>query len=138
MDIRKAELHDIPALAAMNKRLIEDEQHPNPMTVDELAERMRGWLGGREYIGYLGLFDEKPVAYCIYRDEGPYYYMRQLYVERDYRRQQLGTTLLDWMFKYLWTDKSVRLDVLAHNARAIRFYEAYGFVTGCLRMEKRP
>ena len=137
MDIRKTELHDIPVLAAMNKHLIEDEAHPNPMTVDELAERMRGWLSAGEYIGYLGLLDGTPVAYCVYRDNETHYYMRQLYVERDVRRRRLGTILLDWMSEHVWSGKPVRLDVLAHNERAIRFYESYGFVTGCLRMEKR-
>ena len=47
-----------------------------------------------------------------------------------------ATKLLDWMYQNIWTDKKVRLDVLAHNEEAIAFYKAYGFRVGCLRMEK--
>jgi ribosomal protein S18 acetylase RimI-like enzyme len=57
-------------------------------------------------------------------------------VERERRRRGIATKFLDWMYANIWTDKKVRLDVLVHNKEAIAFYEAYGFRTGCLRMEK--
>ncbi len=135
MQIEPATAVDIPALAAMNKRLIEDERHPNPMAISELAERMAGFLDGG-YTAYLARQEGEIVAYALYRDDGETYYMRHLYVERGYRRRGLATDLLDWLFANVWTDKPVRLDVLAHNEGAIAFYEAYGFRVGCLRMEK--
>jgi ribosomal protein S18 acetylase RimI-like enzyme len=135
MDIERATMVDMPRLAEMNKQLIEDEGHPNPMMVPELTERMAGWLAG-EYTGYLLRRDGEIVAYALYRDDGDTWYLRHLYVERGHRRQGLATQLLDWLFASIWTGKPVRLDVLAHNAGAIAFYEAYGFRTGCLRMEK--
>ena len=62
--------------------------------------------------------------------------MRQLYVSREHRRRGIATQLLDWLYENVWTDKRVRLDVLAHNRDALAFYERYGFRMGVFRMEK--
>ena len=75
------------------------------------------------------------MAYVLYRDDGDFFYVRQFYVERDKRRNGIGTRLMDWLFENVWKEKKVRLEVLAHNESAIRFYESYGFAVGCLRME---
>jgi ribosomal protein S18 acetylase RimI-like enzyme len=135
MKITQADLSHVDKLAELNKRLIEDECHPNPMDVAQLAERMSGWLLD-EYAAYLAILNGEIVAYCLYRDDGDHYYLRQLYVDRGFRRQGIATQLLDWMYQHVWIDKMVRLDVLAHNKDAIAFYEKYGFKVGCLRMEK--
>lgn len=135
MKIIPASLTDVDTLAALNKRLIEDEGHPNPMNLAQLAERMSGWLQA-EYSGYLALIADTIAAYCLYRDDGRYYYLRHLYVNGDFRRRGIATQLLDWMYANIWTDKKVRLDVLAHNQSAIAFYKQYGFEIRVLRMEK--
>ena len=46
MDYRFATDADISLLAEWNHQLIRDEGHRNPMTVPQLADRMRGWLAG--------------------------------------------------------------------------------------------
>ena len=135
MMIERATNGDIPHLAEMNKRLIEDEGHPNPMTVPALVDRMAGWLAGG-YTAYVLRQDSEIVAYALIRDDGDTWYIRHLYVERNCRRQGLATQLLDWLLENVCTGKPVRLDVLAHNTGAIAFYEAYGFQVGCLRMER--
>lgn len=135
MDVFRADLRNVDELARMNKRLIEDEKHPNPMNVRQLSQRMSDWLQG-EYDGYIVSEENTTVAYCIYRDDGDYFYMRQLYVEREWRRTGIATKFLDWMYQNVWTEKPVRLDVLAHNEEAISFYKTYGFRVGCFRMEK--
>lgn len=135
MKIIKAALTDAGKLAEMNKRLIGDERHPKPMNLEQLTQRMSAWLQN-EYIGYLAIEDKKIVGYCLFRDDGEYYYMRQLYVERENRRNSIATELLDWMFENVWTNKKVRLDVLYHNKEAIAFYKSYGFQIHVLRMEK--
>ena len=99
------------------------------------ARSMGEWLHG-EYACYLGTEDGSTIAYCLFRDDGEYYYMRQLFVERTRRRKGIATQFLDWMYQNVWTDKKVRLDVLSHNEEAIAFYKAYGFQIGCMRMEK--
>ena len=135
MQIEPASVTDVPLLAEMNKRLIEDEHHPNRMSLPELTERMASWLA-EEYAAYVVREGAEITAYALLRDDGDTWYLRQLYVERSYRRQGLATALLDWLYAHVWTDKPVRLDVLAHNTGAIAFYEAYGFRVGCYRMEK--
>ena len=135
MKIVKASLSDAGKLAEMNRRLIEDERYPNPMNVEQLTQRMSAWLKN-EYTGYLAIEDDIIVGYCLFRDDGQYYYLRQLYIERENRRNHIATKLLDWMYRNVWTDKKVRLDVLSHNEEAIAFYKNYGFQTHVLRMEK--
>ena len=135
MEIVRAELTDAKILAELNKRLIEDERHPNPMDIAQLTERMQEWLT-TDYICYIAKENGHIVAYCLYRDDGDYYYMRQLYVDRAHRRKGIATRLLDWLYENVWTDKKVRLDVLAHNEDAVAFYKRYGFRVGVFRMEK--
>jgi ribosomal protein S18 acetylase RimI-like enzyme len=135
MYIRRAKLADIERLAILNKHLIEDEGHPNPMNVSQLARRMSGWLKN-VYTAYLVVQEGETVAYCLFRDDGGCYYLRHLFVDRGFRRRGMATQLLDWMYKNVWTDKFVRLEVLAHNEGAIEFYRNYGFEVRTLNMEK--
>ena len=135
MEIVKAGLDDVKRLAELNLHLTEDEQHPNPMDIAELTERMNEWLA-TDYICYLAKENGDIVAYCLYRDDGGHYYMRQLYVDRAHRRKGVATQLLDWLYENVWTDKKVRLDVLVHNEDAVAFYKRYGFRIGVYRMEK--
>ena len=135
MEIVKAALSDVKRLAELNKYLIEDEQHPNPMNIAQLTERMNEWLA-TDYICYTVKENGYIIAYCLYRDDGGYYYMRQLYVDRAHRRKGIATQLLDWLYENVWMDKKVRLDVLAHNEDAVAFYKRYGFRIGVFRMEK--
>lgn len=50
----------------MNKRLIEDEGSRNPMSVAQLAERMRGWRLG-DWEARLFLADEQVVGYALFQ-----------------------------------------------------------------------
>ena len=52
MQIRKCTLEDVSLLTKMNKHLIEDEKSTNPMTMDELEERMKGFLEKKDDKGY--------------------------------------------------------------------------------------
>ena len=135
MEVVRAEPADVDRLGELNKQLIEDERHPNPMDVAQLRQRMKDWLASG-YICYLAKQGGRTIAYCLYRDDGAHYYMRQLYIAREHRRRGIGTRLLDWLYENVWTDKSVRLDVLAHNTDAVAFYERYGYRIGVFRMEK--
>lgn len=135
MEIVRAELTDAETLAGLNQHLIEDEGHPNPMNRDQLAQRMKEWLK-TGYICYMVKHNGCIVAYCLYRDDCGYYYMRQLYVDRSHRRRGIATQLLDWLYENVWKDKKVRLDVLAQNKDAVAFYKTYGFRIGVFRMEK--
>ena len=135
MEIARAELNDAEVLAGLNQHLLEDEGHPNPMNIDQLAQRMKEWLE-TDYNCYTVKQNGCIVAYCLYRDDSGYYHMRQLYVDTSHRRRGIATQLLDWLYENVWTDKKVRLDVLAHNRDAVAFYKRYGFRIGVFRMEK--
>ena len=133
--VAKAGLGSAAELAHLNRQLIEDEGHPNPMTVAELTERMVNWLRG-DYECYVARRGGRTLGYCVYRESPEYYYLRQLFVVRDYRRRGTATRLLDWMYVPVWGAKPVRLDVFTHNTDAVAFYRAYGFRVAVLRMEK--
>ena len=135
MTINRAEASDVKELADLNRQLIEDEQHPNPMTRDELAERMIRWME-EGYTCYVARSGGVSAGYCLFRDDGKHYYLRQLFVARACRRRGIATALLDWMYAHVWSGKPVRLDVFAHNEEAVAFYRGYGFRVAVLRMEK--
>ena len=46
MQVIKCSVQDAPALASLNKRLIDDEKSDNPMNQEELEVRMEGFLRG--------------------------------------------------------------------------------------------
>ena len=90
--IRSAGEADLPLLAQMNKRLIEDEGSRNPMSIDQLAERMRGWLLSdwemRLFATNVGV-----VGYAVYQARRDEYfpdqtivYLRQFNIEREHAR----------------------------------------------------
>ena len=135
MTVIKAGMAQVAELAELNRQLLEDERHPDPVAAAQLAERMASWLQDG-YIGYVARRAGAAVGYCLYRDAGRYYYLRQLFIARTHRRRGLATELLDWMYANVWAGKPVRLDVFAHNDQAVAFYRAYGFRVAVLRMEK--
>ena len=135
MTINRADASDAEELAELNRQLIEDERHPNPMTRAELAERMIRWME-EGYTCYVARSGGVTAGYCLFRDEGNHYYLRQLFVARCQRRRGIATALMDWMYANVWSGKPVRLDVFAHNEEAVAFYRGYGFRVAVLRMEK--
>ena len=108
MEIVKAEQSDVKRLAELNQHLIEDERHPNPMSIAQLTQRMKGWLS-TDYVCYVAKQNGQIIGYCLYRNDGEHYYMRQLYVDRAHRRKGIATYLLDWLYENVWKDKKVRL-----------------------------
>ena len=58
---------DLPLLAEMNKRLIDDEGSRNPMTVNELRERMQGWLRTDWQIRLFSDEAENIIGYAVYQ-----------------------------------------------------------------------
>lgn len=150
---RPATLADAEALGHLNHQLIKDEGHRNPMSEAELVERMRSWLA---YEGYEALlaFDsprarpaepgpelscdgDKPVAYVLWRDLPESVYLRQIYVQREYRRQGAARHLMLTLFQR-WPDKRLTVDVLAGNARALAFWRRMGYRDYAVMLERLP
>jgi GNAT superfamily N-acetyltransferase len=132
---RHATVADAATLAQMNHRLIRDEGHRNRMTVPELRERMEGWLRGEYQVVVIEL-EGVPVGYALYRREPEFVYLRQFYVEPEYRRRGIGRAALAWLRENAWSDAPrIRLDVLVGNAAGIAFWRSVGFRDYCLTME---
>ncbi len=87
---------DAPLLAELNRQLIEDEKHRNPMSLAELEQRMWGWLQG-EYEAVIFEENGAVLAYALYRPETDYIYLRQFFVNRDHRRQGIGRQVINML-----------------------------------------
>ena len=132
MQIKKCTTKDVPQLAVMNKRLIEDERSNNSMNVPELEERMRGFLRS-DYAAYFFEDDEQIVGYALVRHTSSPLYLRQFYIERDQRRKHLGEKAFHKLLEYLETD-IIDIDVLPWNEAGIGFWESLGFKETCVSM----
>ncbi len=128
---------DLGLLAEWNHKLIRDEGHRNPMTVAQLAERMKEWLQG-EYQAVI-FSDGQPVAYALFRNENRLIYLRQLFVRRDRRRCGIGREALTILRQEIWPS-NIRLtvDVLCKNAEAIAFWRRVGYRDYSLTLEIMP
>jgi GNAT superfamily N-acetyltransferase len=139
--IRPADEADLSLLAQMNKRLIEDEGSRNPMSLDQLAERMRGWLLG-DWEVKLFATTAGVVGYAVYqarRDEyfpdQTFVYLRQFYIEREMRGQGLGTAALRVLVtEHFPPGCRVVIDVLASNPPGHDFWRHVGFQPYCTTM----
>ena len=135
---RFATAEDALLLAPLNKQLIRDEGHRNPMDIDQLAQRMANWLRG-EYRAVIFEEDSSPVGYALFRQEPEYAYLRQLFVHRDYRRKGIGRNAMHWLWRNAWSDTPrVRIEVLLGNATARAFWRAMGFQEYSITMEALP
>ncbi len=135
IEYRLASEEDAHVIALMNKALIQDENHRNPMTPMELEKRMTHWLSS-DYQSVLFENDGKAVGYALFRDEDDYVYLRQFFVQSEFRRQGVGQAAVGWLRENAWSsDRPVRIEVLVDNVAAIRFWRAVGFKDYCLTME---
>ncbi|GMW00647.1 MAG: hypothetical protein AMXMBFR84_17840 [Candidatus Hydrogenedentota bacterium] len=122
-------------LARMNQKLIADEGHRNPMTFEELRQRMLAWLSS-EYEATVLRCDAKTVGYALFRRETEFIYLRQFWIAPEYRRRGIGRAAIAWLETNVWHGHRIRLDVLVNNAPGIAFWRAVGFEDYCLTMEK--
>ncbi len=132
--LRKATEADLPLLARMNRHLIVDEGSPNPMNVQQLEDRMRGWFFSDWHIDLI-CHDQDVVGYALYQFRKNQYfpdqeevYLRQYFIKREYRRQGFGQAgirlLLETRFK---PGQTVILDVLERNTAGKQFWRKVGF-----------
>jgi ribosomal protein S18 acetylase RimI-like enzyme len=139
MKHRFAMLKDVPALAGMNRELVEEEGHRNRLRSDAwLEKRMRGFLTG-EYRAVLFELDGRTVAYVLYTDRTEHtdtIYLRQIYVDRSCRRRGVGREIMRTLMEEIWpADKRITVGVLQDNRPAIAFYKALGFKPYAMEME---
>ncbi len=135
MTIEKCTLADCAQLAAMNKQLIEDEKHDNPMNVVELEQRMRGFLDG-EYGAYFFKIQEEIVGYALVKDSTVSKYLRQFFIRREHRRKGYGRAFFSGLLEMLG-EKEIDVEVLCWNEAGIRFWESLGFSPRSIYMRYR-
>ncbi len=130
-------------LASMNKRLVEDQGSRNPYTLGEFEERIGKWLNGEEW--QIDLFEraESTVGYSVYRFQADYYfpeqevvYLRQFYIESEYRGRGLGRAAYRLLATQRFGGKEVSIDVLATNPGGQEFWAKLGFEPYLVAMKK--
>lgn len=133
--VRAATLEDVPLLAEMNARLIEDEGSRNPMGVDQLRERMAGWLRAGWCADLILRDEDGVVGYALYQIRADEYFpdrqfvhLRQFFLDRPHRGRGLGSGALRLLRGTRFPAGAyVRIDVLVCNPRGRRFWEKNGF-----------
>ncbi len=138
---REASEPDIPLLAAWNHQLIRDEGHRNPMTVTQLAERMRGWLHEdyRAVIFTAASPTPSACAYVLYKQEPQLIHVRHLFVARDRRRKGIGRAAFSLLREQVWPrDLRLTVDVLCQNQGGVEFWRSVGYRDYCLTLEIMP
>ncbi|MBB6671430.1 GNAT family N-acetyltransferase [Cohnella nanjingensis] len=140
---RSAGAADVPLLAEMNQELIRDEGSRNKMSLAELAQRMAGWLGAKEWEARLLLCGEEAVGYALYqyREQGAEAYLRQYMIRREYRNRGYGLAGIRLLRERLGDVPTLSLDVLDANAAGRRFWARAGFVPDYIHMrleQSRP
>lgn len=132
---RFASPEDAELVAPLNAQLIRDEGHRNPMSVPQLADRIRTWLKD-EYQAVLFESRGSVVGYALFRKEPEFIYLRQLFVSPEVRRQGIARSALTWLWKNAWLDaQRLRIDVLVGNSDGREFWSAVGFRDYCMTME---
>jgi len=137
MEYRLAGEADVPLLARLNQQLIQDEGHPNPMSVAELENRMRAWLV-RPYSAVLFLDQGSVVGYALYRTDNAGVFLRQFFICRGERRKGHGRAAVELMLGRVWpAGSTVTLEALWANRVAIDFWHALGFNDYALTLRRR-
>jgi predicted acetyltransferase len=138
LNYRKARPQDATLLARLNRELIEDEGHTNPMSISELTERMRHWLA-TTYAGIIFEDERGLVGYALYQDEATQIYLRQFFVVRERRRCGLGRQAMNILFNEVWPrDRRLTVSALWHNEPAVAFWKAMGYREYSLTLDIQP
>lgn len=134
---RRASDEDLALLAEWNHQLIREEGHRNPMTVDQLADRMKKWLQN-DYEAVV-FSDEEPVGYALFKREESSIYLRQFFVRRDFRRRGIGHMAFNRLRRDIWpSDIRLTVDVLCQNTGGVAFWRSVGYQDYCLTLEIMP
>ena len=143
--VRPATRADLKLVARMNKELIEDEGHRNPMTVDQLEQRAAGFMDESGW--RIDLFEQagSVVGYATWKLEddntepsGKRVYLRQFYVALESRGGGVGRQALNaLMGREFPADTRVLLEVMQSNPGGQQFWSRMGFAPYSHLLESR-
>jgi GNAT superfamily N-acetyltransferase len=125
MEIRACTPSDVPALAQMNRMLIEDERAENDMTLPQLEARMAGFLAG-EYRAFLFGAAGEEIGYALINLSQSPLYLRQFFICREKRRSGFGRAAFQALLQHLNT-RTIDIDVLVWNEAGRAFWQSLGF-----------
>lgn len=116
---------DLNILADLNKQLIEDEKSDNKMNIDQLKERMSGFLE-TDYNAYLFKRQNTVVGYALVKKSQAPIYLRQFFICRQYRKRGYGREAFNKLMHLLGTD-AIDIEVLCWNNAGKLFWDSLGF-----------
>jgi predicted acetyltransferase len=125
---------DLPILAQMNKQMIKDEGSRNPMSLEQLEQRMRNFLNEGWTVDLL--INEGNIAgYTLYQFQCDSYdpdqtvvYIRHFYIVRDQRQRGLGRQAIQVLRQNRFpANSTITLDVLSANPGGQAFWSSLGF-----------
>lgn len=125
LKIRVCTDDDLDMLAVLNKQLIEDEMHDNKMNVEQLRERMKGFIH-TDYKAYIFEDGSRTIGYALVDHSRKPLYLRQFFICRDVRRKGYGRVALNKLLEFIDADV-IDLEVLSWNTGGIGFWRAMGF-----------
>jgi 2-amino-4-hydroxy-6-hydroxymethyldihydropteridine diphosphokinase len=126
----------VPILARFNRQLITDEASETRLTLDDLEERMRGWLRS-EYHAVLFHLDEVPVAYVLFRPSEDGIFIRQFFVIKPWRGHGIGRRALEMLSEKVWPQHAnISVHCLAYNRLGLHFWRAVGFADYVMTLRK--
>jgi predicted acetyltransferase len=142
IETAKARPEDSTILGQMNKHLIEDEGHRNPMSVEELKVRMENWLRSDWEAVFINKENAR-IGYALYQWRTEPFdlrersvYLRQFFVSRSHRRKGVGTQAFNAIKDAFWADaKRIEVEVLTKNKEATAFWHSLGFVDYSLSLK---
>ncbi len=134
MQLHRASHDDVPVLAQMNWQLIRDEGSENPMTVDQLAERMTGFIT-TTYEAWLIRVDLQVVGYVLVDMGRQPLYLRQMFIGAPYRRRGYATEAFVALCAEL-QHAPLEVEVFAWNSPAVAFWQSVGFVPRVMQMRR--
>jgi predicted acetyltransferase len=125
ISIRTCSDKDLNLLSILNKQLIEDENHDNPMNVEQLKERMRDLIS-TDYKAYMFEVHGETIGYAMVNHIRRPLYLRQFFICRNSRRKGYGKIAFEKLLELLNT-KSIDIEVMYWNKTGYAFWRSLGF-----------
>ncbi len=116
---------DLDLLTELNRQLIEDEGHDNPMNNIALKERMRQFIH-THYKAFLFYHGSYLVGYALVDVNRKPLYLRHFFICRPFRRNGYGTMAFHKLMEWFGT-REIDIEVLSWNTRGIQFWRSLGF-----------
>lgn len=140
--IRSAAEFDADVISEMNFQLIQDEGSRNSMNLNQLRDRIQGWLRSCWSIDLL-LVKEKVIGYAVYKIQSAPFedtkmeaYIRQFFINRNERGKGYGREGIERLKERFGNVAAMLIDVLETNPEGRRFWEKVGFVPYYTNMRK--